>query len=77
MNTRSILSVMSILVGADDFSEGPGTQNTVGRQINALFDEPHGAVGEREIGSARMEASKACGEATVAGSHGRRASVAP
>ena len=70
-------SAGSILVGADGFSEGPGTQSTVGLQIDALFDEPHGAVGEREIGSAGMEASKARGEATVAGSHGRRASVAP
>ena len=44
------------MVGADDFSEGPGTQSTVGLQIDAVFDEPHGAVGEREIGSSGMEA---------------------
>ena len=50
--------VRSILVGADDLAAGPRHQGAIGRHVDAILDEPHRAVGHREIAAAGVEASE-------------------
>src|SRR4051812_9731468 len=46
----------SVRIGADDFAAGRAAQRAVGRQADALLEEPHRPVAEREVRTAGVQA---------------------
>jgi hypothetical protein len=46
------------LIGTDDLATSSSTHGPVHLETNAVLDESHRAIGEREIGTARMQTVK-------------------